>query len=121
VTVAPSGGWRAVTVLFTKSGGESSARLRLIPPGAALSAPSKEVAVGSVYNLWLDAHRIGYCDELGCHVLDVTTDATTDVPAYPSYYDHGAIVTPDGQHIVDSLVVSRITRHVLANFDALPR
>ena len=121
VTVAPSGGWRAVTVLFAKSGGDAPARLLLIPPGAALSAPSRELEVGSVYNLWLDAHRIGYCGDGRCHVLDVATGVAQDVPAYPRFYEHGAIVTPDGAHIVDSEVVSRITRHAVVNFDAWPR
>jgi Tol biopolymer transport system component len=121
VTVAPSGGWRAVTVLFAKTGSEAPARLLVVPPDTPLSAPTRELAVSSVYNLWLDDHRIGYCAEGACHVMDVITGATEDVPVYPKFYEHGAIVTPDGKHIVDSLEVSRITRHVLANFDAWPR
>jgi hypothetical protein len=118
VTVAPSGGWRAVTLLFAKTGGNTSARLLLIPPGAALSAPRTELAVSSVYNLWLDDHRIGYCNDGSCHVLDVTAGTTEDVPVYPKFYEHGAVVTPDGKHIVDSFEVARITRHAITNFDA---
>ncbi|HSD87998.1 MAG TPA: hypothetical protein VLB44_10810, partial [Kofleriaceae bacterium] len=117
VTVAPTGGWRAVTILFQRTGVDARSRLLLVPPGAPLSAPSKELSVGSIYNMWIDDHRIGYCVEQACHVLDVVTNAVEDVPAYPDFYDHGAIVTPDGKHIVDSLTITRVTRHELLNFD----
>ena len=117
VTVAPTGGWRAVTILFQRSGVDARSRLLLVPPGAPLSAPSKELSVGSIYNMWIDDHRIGYCVEQACHVLDVVTNAVEDVPAYPDFYEHGAIVTPDGKHIVDSLTITRVTRHELLNFE----
>jgi Tol biopolymer transport system component len=120
VTVAPDGGWRAVTILFERSGAESRSRLQLIPPGTPLSAPSHELETGSVINPWLDDRRISYCVAAGCRILDVVAGTTTEVPAWANFYQRLAIVMPDGKRVVDSLTVSRLTRHLVTNFDAWP-
>jgi Tol biopolymer transport system component len=111
VTVAPDGGWRAVTVRKSVV----KAELLLVPPGAPLDQPRARLPIASGYNRWLDNHRIGYCADDACRIYDVTTDAPTDV-AHSTGMALMSSFAPDGVHILSSQTVGHVTRHVIANF-----
>jgi hypothetical protein len=110
VTTAPSGGWRAVTDLS-----RTPATLRLVPPGAALDHPVKELPTDLIYSEWLDDHRIGVCSNETCSAYDVDTGASTLLASTGS----GPMmsVMPDGR-ILTSEIVPHVTEHVITNFAA---
>jgi hypothetical protein len=113
VAVAPTGGWRAITVMKKELG--MGAELLLVPPGTALDQPRRRLDVDSIYNRWLDDHRISYCVQDHCEILDVTTDQITSLPLFSSNALM-ATVTPDGTRVLESIALSHVTRHIITNF-----
>ena len=114
VSVAPTGGWRAVTVyddtiLYT------GAQLVVVPPGGTLDHPAHRIDVSSIHNVWLDDHRIGYGAGDHAEVLDVRTGAITTLPAHDTW-PFTVSVAPDGEHVLGSIVDAHFTRHVITNF-----
>lgn len=111
VSVAPDGGWRAVTVRKSVT----EAELQLVPPGAPLDRPRVRLQVASTHNRWLDDHRIGYCTDDECRIYDVTTDRATDVAKAPAMALMSTFAL-DGAHILSCQTVGHVTRHVIVNF-----
>ena len=71
--------------------------LDLIPPGQPLDHPARSIEVASIYNEWLDDHRIGYCIPMECQILDVATGAI--VWRRSGIGDLMSAFAPDGQHV----------------------
>ena len=108
VSVAPDGGWRAVTDLR-----RDPEVVRLVPPGAPLDRPVKEIRSAVIHNDWLDAHRIATCVSGKCSVYDVTTGESTPLAGNAS--DLIGSVMPDGR-VLSSEMSAQVTEHLITNF-----
>ncbi|MBV8758056.1 MAG: serine/threonine-protein kinase [Deltaproteobacteria bacterium] len=108
VAVAPDGGWRAVTDLRT-----DPAVVHLVPPGASLDKPVKDLPTAVIHNEWLDAHRIATCLDAKCTTYDVTTGETTVLPGAAA--DLVASVMPDGR-VLSAIMSAQVTEHLITNF-----
>jgi hypothetical protein len=115
VTMAPSGGWRAVTKLSRDHFAEAT-DLLLVPPGAALDQPERTVRAVTLHNLWFDAHRIGYCTQTQCELLDVTTGTSVPIVS-PGMHDGMSTIMLDGTHLLGETMVARVSRFLVTNFD----
>jgi serine/threonine-protein kinase len=110
VVPAPLGGYR-----YVETPDDDHFTLRIVPPGQPLSA-GRELAATSSVNTWLDDHRLAYADDDAFHVVDVTTGDELATVAAPGHGGVLAVMARDGEHWFDSKSVSRVTRHVIANF-----
>jgi hypothetical protein len=112
VSAAPTGGWRAVTLLSEAIDGPIE--LALVKPGAALEQATRRLPVVSIYNRWLDDHRISYCLHHRCEIYDVATDTTTRIEAAA---DVDSTVAPDENSMLHEEQRGTVTRHLITNFD----
>ena len=106
VSVAPDGGWRAVTNVRTHP-----LTLSLIPPDSLTKRPV-DVPVWSYFNRWLDNHRIGFCTDK-CWILDVVTGQTTPLP--DPDIGMGSTVNDNG-HVLSAMFSSKGSLHLITNF-----
>jgi hypothetical protein len=117
VSVAAQNGWRAVTVTDDTPFNRAT-DLLLVPPGARLDQPRFTKRVRSRHNRWLDDHRIGYCGEERCEVLDVTTGEAVQIATPPKVFGSAmSSVTLDGAHVIDVDMDGKVTHHLVTNFD----
>lgn len=113
VSVAVPGGWRAITTYGGKLIGEG-AELYLVPPGAPLDRTDRHFHVASVYNRWLDDHRIGYCLVDHCEVLNVMTGEVVKLPTGNSAGLMASVL--DDSHVLDSMFEGQVSHHIITNF-----
>jgi Tol biopolymer transport system component len=107
---APFGGYR-----YVEMPDDDHFTLRIVPPGKPLTE-GREIAVTSAVNTWLDDHRLAYADGDAFHVVDAITGEELATMATPGHGGVLAVIARDGEHWFDSKSVSRVTRHVIANF-----
>jgi len=98
----------------------ATSRLLLVPPGAPLSAPAREVTVASIYNAWIDDHRIAVARDGQFQIIDVTTGAVTVVARHPHVWPV-SMLAADGVHWATVDRSRSVARHAITNFADRPR
>jgi hypothetical protein len=111
VIPAPDGGWRAVL-----TPDDDRYALRLVPPGAALTAGAPR-PVDDVIT-WLDGGRLAYHAEGAVHAITVVDGVERDRFATPGS-DHARIAS-DGETWVEAAHTDRVTRFTITNFGDRP-
>jgi len=111
VIPAPSGGWRMVQI----PGEAATFRILLIPPGTPLSAPARELTVVSIYNSWIDDHRIAVVRDHQFQIVDATTGEITVVAARRSLTPV-SVLAADGLHWATIERVRSVARYAITNF-----
>ena len=115
VNPAPTGGWRAVQVAAA-----GRHRIRLVPPGAALSSPGRELISDSWNNTWLDERRFSYAEGSALRVIDVTTGV--QLAEFPVLEPAATfpVLAHDGERWFYTQTIGHVTRHILTNFADRP-